>query len=67
MGLQGMFGVGGQLRAFVRIRIYRISEIFRISFRQACVFAVTMNPANPNMDKRLPSTDTRAGRILKIL
>ena len=38
-------------RAFVRIRIYRICGIFRISFAQLARFAIIGNPAKPNMYK----------------
>ena len=47
------------MRVFVRIRIYGISGIYRISIRlaQLALFAITENPAKPNTDKRLPLED----------
>ena len=39
---------------FVRIRIYWIGGIFRISLRPARLFAITENPAKTNTDKRFP-------------
>ena len=49
-------GCGG---VFVRIRIYRIGWIFRISLSPNPRFRITENPANRNMDKRLPVEDAR--------
>ena len=43
-----------QARAFVRIRILRISGIFRISPRPTCLFSITANPAKTNTDERPP-------------
>ena len=36
-------------------------------FAHLALFPATGNPANPNLDKRLPVADARAGGILKIL
>ena len=52
---------------FVRIRIFRIVRIFRISFRPTYSSVITENPAKTNTDKRSPVADARAVRILKIL
>ena len=54
-------------RAFVRIRIYRIGGIFRISFAYLAISAITVNPAKPSADKCPLVKDARARRILKIL
>ena len=64
---------GGRLRAgFVRIRIFRIKGFSGLRFRLARSFAIIGNPANPNMNKRLPNKDARRENpenplILKIL
>ena len=43
---------------FVRIRIYRIGGIHRISLSpNPAPFAITENPANPNTNKRLPNPE----------
>ena len=63
----GKLGEGRGLRGvFVRIRIYRIGGIFRISLSPNPRFRIAENPAERNMDKRLP-IEARGGRILKIL
>ena len=54
-------------RGFVRIRIYGIGGIFRISFRPDCAFRHNENPAKRNVDERLVCEDAGALRILKIL
>ena len=46
-----------ELRRLVRIRIYGIGGIFRISIRPACAFRITENLANPNWDECLPDED----------
>ena len=46
-----------RLRGFVRIRIYGISGIFRISLLSSSLFATTANPAKANMDERLQIKD----------
>ena len=56
------------LRVFVRIRIFRIGGIFRISIRRIALFVIDGNPSNPNVDdERLTVEDARRGGILKIL
>ena len=46
-------------RVFVRIRIYGIGGIFRISFRLDYAFRITENHAKTNMDGRLPVEGAR--------
>ena len=43
-----------ELRRLVRIRIYGIGGIFRISIRPACAFHITENLAKTNLGERLP-------------
>ena len=45
-------GCGGRLRAIVRIRIFRIGGIFRISIRAACPFRHNRDSAKTNGDER---------------
>ena len=52
-------GRGGRTRVFVRIRIFRIRGIFRISLARLALFAITGNPAKMNMNERLPVKDER--------
>ena len=55
-------GRGGRLRAFVRIRIFRIGWTYRISLSPACAFRAIRNPAKPNPAKRLTGEDA-LGRV----
>ena len=45
------------MRVFVRIRIFRIGGIYRISLVRLALFGITGNPAKPNTDKRLQIKD----------
>ena len=51
---QHALGTLGRLRVFVRIRIYRIGGIYRISLRPACAFAITENLGKTIADEGLP-------------
>ena len=71
-GIQKAAGAVGMpasaVARFVRIRIFRIGGIFRISIRLDCAFRRNPKSAKTNTDERLPVEDARRGdgRILKI-
>ena len=62
----GNEGWGGRLRGFVRIRIFGIGGIFRISLARFAVFAMIGIRDETNACERLANR-RHAGRILKIL
>ena len=66
----GAFGTpASAIARFVRIRIFRIGGIFRISIRLDCVFRRNLKSAKRIVDERLPvkAACRGDGRILKIL
>ena len=56
----------GRLGVFVRIRIYGIGGIFRISLAQFAIFAIMGIPPR-GLEMSACGAKARAGRILKIL
>ena len=63
---RGAAGCGAGLRVFVRIRIYGVGGIFRISIRPACAFRHNRKSRQGEWGRAFAGR-RRAGRILKIL
>ena len=53
-------GCGGRLRAIVRIRIFRIGGVFRISIALLALLGITRNYDKTNRNERLPLEDKPA-------